>query len=167
MIALPGLDTRPTTDRVKESVFNIISPYLPAHCVLDLFSGSGALGIEALSRGSEKCVFVENTKAAMNVTSQNIELAKVADRAVTELCDAFLYLGKAKEKFDIIFLDPPYNTGMLKRAAELIVQSDLLSEDGIIVAETEFGGEEPDASGLEIIKRAKYGKTVILILKKS
>lgn len=167
MIALPGLDTRPTTDRVKESVFNIISPYLPANCVLDLFSGSGALGIEALSRGSEKCVFVENTKAAMNVTSQNIELAKVDDRAETFLGDAFLYLGRAREKFDIIFLDPPYNTGMLKRAVNMITQSDLLSDDGIIVAETEFGGEEPESAGVEIIKRAKYGKTVILILKKS
>ena len=125
------------------------------------------MGIEALSRGSEKCVFVENTKGAMNVTSRNIELARVDDRAQVFLGDAFLYLERTGEVFDIIFLDPPYNTGMLKRAVDLIAERNLLSEDGIIVAETEFGGEEPEHSGFEIIKRAKYGKTVILILKKS
>ena len=81
LIAPPGLDTRPTTDRVKESVFNIISPYLPADMVLDLFSGSGALGIEALSRGCVHGVFVENQKPALDATMQNISLARVSDRA--------------------------------------------------------------------------------------
>ena len=167
LIALSGLDTRPTTDRVKESLFNIISPYLPAQRVLDLFSGSGALGIEALSRASEKCVFVENSKAAMEVTARNIELARVEGGAEKFFGDAFAYLGRTTGKFDIIFLDPPYNTGMLSRAVKLIAENNLLSENGIVVAESEYGGEMPETEGLEVIRQAKYGKTVIFILRKS
>lgn len=166
LIALSGLDTRPTTDRVKESVFNIIAPYLPAKKVLDLFAGSGALGIEALSRGSEQCVFVENSKDAMAVVSKNLELARVAERAEKFFGDAFSYIGRTNICFDIIFLDPPYNTGLLNRATELIAEKNLLSDDGIIVAESEFMGEEPVVNGFEIVKRAKYGKTVIFVLKK-
>ena len=165
MIALSGNDTRPTTDRVKESVFNIIMPYLPAGSVLDLFSGSGALGVEALSRGSERCVFVENGKAALEVTKQNVELARVVDRAEAVLSDALVYLDRTREKFDIIFLDPPYNTGLLTKATKKIAERNLLSEDGIIVAESEFQGEEPQCEGLEIVKQAKYGKTVIFVLR--
>lgn len=166
MIALPGEDTRPTTDRVKESVFNIISPYIPSGNVLDLFSGSGALGVEALSRASEHCVFVENNKAAMDVTRRNAELARVDDRAKFVISDALSYLERTSAKFDIIFLDPPYNTGLLSKATAKIAQKGLLSENGIIVAESEAQGEEPLCESFDIIKRAKYGKTVIFVLRK-
>ncbi len=166
LIAPPGLDTRPTTDRVKESIFNIISPYLPAKSVLDLFSGSGALGIEALSRGSEHAVFVENDKSAFAVTRQNIDLARVADKADTILSDSLAYLGRASGQFDIIFLDPPYNTGLLTDSVNKIAENNLLSEGGIIVAESEHLGEEPPDSYFDIIKRAKYGKTTVFVLRK-
>ncbi len=165
MIAPDGLDTRPTTDRVKESVFNIISPYLPTGLVLDLFSGSGALGIEALSRGSEKAIFVESDKSALETTRKNAELARVSDRAEILFQDAFSFLDKTELKFDIIFLDPPYNTGMLRKSISKISEKGLLSQDGIIVAESEHLGEEPPEEYFDIIKRAKYGKTTVFVLK--
>lgn len=165
MIAPPGLDTRPTTDRVKESVFNIISPYLPADMVLDLFSGSGALGIEALSRGCAHGIFVENQKPALDATIQNISLARVSDRAEVVRGDALTYLGRTNRKFDIIFLDPPYNTGLLNKAVAKIAENKLLSENGIIVAESEHMGEEPENEFFDIIKRVKYGKTTVFLLR--
>ena len=126
LIALSGLDTRPTTDRVKESVFNIISPYIPAGRVLDLFSGSGALGIEALSRGSEKCVFVEKEKVAMDVTGKNIDRARVGDRAEKVVSEALSFLERTADKFDVIFLDPPYNTGLLTSSVKKISEKEEL-----------------------------------------
>ncbi len=165
LLAPAGTDTRPTTDRVKESIFNIISPYLPASNVLDLFSGSGALGIEALSRGCEKAVFVEKDKAAAGIIRQNINLAKVEDRSEFFNGDAFVFLDKTSLKFDIIFLDPPYNQGLLSRSAEIIGKKGLLNDGGIIVAESEHLGEEPDEEFFDIIKRAKYGKTTVFVLR--
>lgn len=167
MIAPPGLDTRPTTDRVKESIFNIISPYIPAKSVLDLFSGSGALGIEALSRASEHAIFVESNRAAHDITLQNIDLARVSDRAEVLLCDSLSYLDRTNQKFDLIFLDPPYNTGLLTKSIEKISENNLLSDDGIIVAESEYLGEEPTREHFDIIKTAKYGKTTVFVLRKA
>ncbi|MBQ9757435.1 MAG: 16S rRNA (guanine(966)-N(2))-methyltransferase RsmD [Clostridia bacterium] len=166
LIAPNGLDTRPTTDRVKESIFNIIMPYLPANCVLDLFSGSGAMGIESLSRGSNHCTFVENNKDAQKVTVQNIELSKVGDRADVVFGDAMEYLDKSNRQFDVIFLDPPYNTGLLTKAITKIFENNLLSGNGIIVAESEYMGEEPTSDFFSIKKTAKYGKTTVFILQK-
>ena len=160
-----GFDTRPTTDRVKESVFNIISPYIPTESVLDMFAGSGAMGIEALSRGCTRAVFLEHTQRAMQTVKKNVEGARLADRAEMVLGDAFEYLKRTKEKFDIIFLDPPYNTGLLSRALDEISRGKHLSDSGIIVAECEVGGEEPNCGSFEVIRRAKYGKTVICILR--
>ncbi len=132
--------------------------------VLDLFSGSGALGIEALSRGSSHGVFVENQKPALDVTKQNIALARVSDRAEIVCSDALTYLERTNCKFDIIFLDPPYNTGLLNKAVAKIAENNLLSENGIIVAESEYMGEEPENDFFDIIKRAKYGKTTVFVL---
>lgn len=165
LLAPSGLDTRPTTDRVKESIFNIISPYLPCDKVLDLFAGSGALGIEALSRGSKHGVFVETDKNAFTVIRQNLDLARVSDKSELVTLDAFLYLSRTREQFDIIFLDPPYNTGLLTKAIDEIYQKGLLSPNGIIVAESEHMGEEPDDEYFDIIKRAKYGKTTVFVLR--
>ncbi len=165
MVALSGLDTRPTTDRVKESIFNIIMPYLPSDSVLDLFSGSGAMGIEALSRSCGHCVFVEKERAAMAVTEQNIRLARVEDRSETVLSDALAYLSRTTKKFDIIFLDPPYSSGLLTAAINAIAENRLLTPDGIIVAESEYQGEEATNENFDTIKRAKYGKTTVSVLR--
>ncbi len=161
-----GLDTRPTTDRVKESIFNIIMPHLPAENVLDLFSGSGALGIEALSRGSNHCTFVENNKDAQKVTTENIDLARVKDRTNMVFGDALAFLGKTACQFDLIFLDPPYNTGLLTKSLVKIYENNLLSDEGIIVAESEYMGEEPPSDFFNIKRYAKYGKTTVFILQK-
>lgn len=165
LAALEGLDTRPTTDRVKESLFNIIGRYLPVSSVLDLFAGSGALGIEALSRACKHAVFVESNPAALEIVKRNVASAHVEGRSEIVKCDAAAYIRRTDKKFDVIFLDPPYSTGLLTLAAEEIRKRSLLNEGGIIVAETDFGGEEPDVVKFEILKRAKYGKTLVIVFR--
>lgn len=164
LIAPDGLGTRPTTDRVKESVFNIIMPYLPAENILDLFAGSGSLGIEALSRGSNNGVFVESDKVALSVIRKNLNLARVAEKSQVVEGDALAYLTRTSLKFDIIFLDPPYNTGLLTKAISAIYQHSLLNDGGIIVVESESFGEAPADGHFDIKKQAKYGKTTIFVL---
>lgn len=160
-----GMSTRPTTDRVKESVFNIIQSYLPADKVLDLFGGSGALGIEAISRGSNLCVFVDIDKDAIDIIKSNITKARFEDKAVILRKDVFSFLDGCSEKFDIIFLDPPYNKMFLMPVFEKIYKKDLLCEGGIIVVESEVGGEEPKSDDFLCIKSVKYGKTVVSVYK--
>ncbi|MBQ2931898.1 MAG: 16S rRNA (guanine(966)-N(2))-methyltransferase RsmD [Clostridia bacterium] len=164
LIAPKGLDTRPTTDRVKESMFNLIIPYIPAKNVLDLFAGSGALGIEALSRGSEHCVFVEFGKEALSVVKQNLDLSKQVDKAEVFSLDSLEFLNRTSSSFDLIFLDPPYNKGLLTESIRLIHQKNLLSENGIIVVESEVGGEAPPNDCFKILKQARYGKTTVFVL---
>ncbi len=164
LIAPEGLATRPTTDRVKESMFNIISPYLPAENILDLFSGSGALGIEALSRGSISGVFTETDREALKILKNNLKRSRQAQKAEVFAGDAFAYLSRTNKKFDIIFLDPPYNQGLLTRAVEEIAKKSLLSDGGVVVCEGEVGGEAPPSDDFKIIKQAKYGKTMVYIL---
>ena len=167
LAAPEGLDTRPTTDRVKESVFNIISRYMPVGSVLDFFAGSGALGIEALSRACSRAVFVENNPAALGIIKRNTEAARVAERSEIVRGDAAAYLAGGFERFDIIFLDPPYSTGLLSRALADIHKYRRLSDGGIIVAETDFGGEEPNDENFETVKKAKYGKTLVFVLRRT
>ena len=159
-----GINTRPTTDRVKESVFNIIQSHLPAGNVLDLFAGSGALGIEALSRGSEKCVFVENNRESYSLVEHNINLSKLSDKARLLFKDSVSYLKSADESFDIIFLDPPYNKDFILPVLSLISERNLLADNGIVVVETEKGGESVTHPDYKIIREATYGKTVIYVL---
>lgn len=160
-----GLYTRPTTDRVKESIFNIIQTYIPCNNVLDLFAGSGALGIEALSRSSSRCTFVENNLQSFSTVKANIKKARLTEKAELVMKDAFDFLNSCTKKFDIIFLDPPYNMGLLKKSFDYIYKQNILSENGIIVVETEFNGEIPENNNFECVKNAKYGKTLVLIYK--
>ena len=183
LAAPDGLDTRPTTDRVKESVFNIIQTHLPCGFVLDMFAGSGAMGIEALSRGAQGAVFAESNPASLRIVEKNLAGSGLKDGAVVFGADSFEMLKRLKSGaatavtpdgarfdpnngFDIIFLDPPYNKGLVNKAIELICELDFLSPGGIIVAETEVQGEEVSACGFEVRKSAKYGKTVITVLKR-
>lgn len=180
LIAPEGLDTRPTTDRVKESVFNIIQTHLPCGFVLDMFAGSGAMGIEALSRGAAGAIFIENSPAAHKIVKANLEASRLGG-AILFNSDAFALLERLaaegasapngerfdpKQGFDIIFLDPPYNKGLVQKALSEIRRRDLLAEDGIIVAETERGGEDLSDCGFSVIKEAKYGKTVITVMQR-
>lgn len=158
-----GIETRPTTDRVKESVFNLLQPWLPADSVLDLFAGSGALGIEALSRGAKQAVFVDRSKTAVQLIRENLDHARLAEGAAVQHMDALAYLAGCGLAFDIIFLDPPYNCGLIAPVLAKIQERGLLHPDGVIVLETEAGGEDA-GSAFHILKAAKYGKTAVTLL---
>ncbi len=161
-----GLGTRPTTDRVKESVFNLIQFHFPCDSVLDLFAGSGALGIEALSRGAAHCVFVDADRTAAALVRENLQSARFEAQASVVQQQAEGYLSSCTTAFSVIFLDPPYNKGMLSPVLSLIQERNLLTEDGIIVVETERSGEVVPDTAFSVKKSVAYGKTVITILKR-
>ena len=157
---------RPTTDMVKESVFNIIQAYLPCGVVLDLFAGSGALGLEALSRGAERAVFVDNNAAAVDVIRKNAANLKLDCSEISIVKRDFItYMQTAADKFDIIFLDPPYNMGYLGKATDAIREHKILQDNGILVVESEVGGEDIDFAGFEVVTQKKYGRIQITILR--
>ncbi len=161
---VPCMSTRPTTDRVKENVFNLIQEHVRGAEVLDLFAGTGQLGIEALSRGARHCDFVECDKAAYNIVCKNTETARVADRALAtperggRLC--FL-CWKAALQLD--FLDPPYGGEILENALLQIETFDILSTNGIIICESAV--EDRFAHGFEVVRERRYGATLITVLR--
>lgn len=162
--SLEGLHTRPTTDRVKESVFNLLQPYVYGAKVLDAFAGSGALGIEALSRGALHCTFSENDKAAVDVVRRNLSGTHLAEKAVVYEGDALSFLERTKENFSLVFLDPPYDSGLYVPFLEKIFEKNLLLPGGVISVETRAGEDLFIPSGLTVIKERKYGKTSIYII---
>ncbi len=164
LLSLDGLDTRPTTDRVKESVFNIIMPYVRGAKVLDLFAGSGALGIEALSRGAAHCTFVENSRAAAEIIRKNIEGTHLAEKAAVRVQDAAAFLAAEKEPFDLIFLDPPYDGGFYEKVLDTVAKRQLLTSDGILTVEKRAEAALWVPAGMTIIKERKYGRTAIAVL---
>ena len=164
-IKAPDTDkTRPTLDRVKESVFNILMPYIADTNVLDLFSGSGNLGIETLSRGASKCVFVDQSKFCTNIICENLKKVKFTDRAsvlnMTAERAISILAGKG-EKFDIIFWDPPYNMNFLVKTLQMLDDFDIISKDGIIACEHQEDEIAPIELGRLIkFKFRSYGDTV-------
>ena len=130
---VPGRQTRPTTDRIKETLFNMLQPYLPDARFLDLFAGTGQLGIEALSRGAAECLFVDSARDSVRLVQENLRRCGLAARVLQ--CDALGIL-KSGEKFDLIFLDPPYGSGLEAKAIETVKEFDILSRGGIMVVET-------------------------------
>lgn len=165
-----GLDTRPTTDRIKETLFNMISEYLADSTFLDLFSGSGAIGIEALSRGAFSAVFVEQSKLAMQCVRENLQRTKLLDSAELYEMDVLSALKRMDnhKKFDYIFMDPPYNMGLEKSVLEYLDKSDLMSDDALIIVEASV---ETDFSylnslGFEVIKEKIYKTNKHLFLEK-
>lgn len=161
-----GMNTRPTTDRVKESVFNLLQFCLPCDSVLDLFAGSGALGIEALSRYCSHAVFVDQNRQSFSLIKDNLVAAQLGEKASVYCTDALSFLRTCSQSFDLIFLDPPYNAGFLKPVLQEISERGLLSEDGIIVVETEENGESFEDSSFLVRRTAKYGKTIITLLQR-
>ncbi len=140
-----GYDVRPTTDKVKESIFNIIQFTVSDAVVLDLFAGSGQLGIEALSRGAEKCVFVDFSPKSLAVVKSNIELCRFAQQSSVVSSDYISFLKTTSEKFDIVFLDPPYNKGMCNNALEILPR--VLNDDAIVICETQNDEVLPEECG--------------------
>lgn len=133
---LPGLDTRPTTDKVKESIFNIVQFDVEGRRVLDLFAGTGQLGIEALSRGAEKCVFVDSSRSAVNVVRENVSATGFENQSRVVQADALSFLTSCREKFGLCFLDPPYASDLLDQALLKMAEIDIMLENGIIVCES-------------------------------
>lgn len=148
---------RPTTDKVKEAMFSILADRIWASKVLDLFSGTGSLGIEALSRGAKSCVFADNSRESIRLIKENIEHCR-AEGAVVKAGDFKKVLMNLNEKFDIIILDPPYDKGYMASCFELIREYELLEEGGVIIAEHRKQEDLPeDFCGFSKIKERKYG----------
>ena len=159
---LEGLETRPTTGRVKEGIFNIIQFDVEGGRILDLFAGTGQLGVEALSRGAASAVFVDQRREAALVIKENLKLTGLGHRARVVCGDAFSFLKSANERFDIIFLDPPYASGLLEDALKNISGFDILSNHGIIICESSLEQDMPFIPPpLFLHRNYRYGKTKV------
>ncbi len=161
LVTVDSMDTRPTTDRIKETLFNVLSPDIPGSNFLDLFSGSGAIGIEALSRGADRAVFVENGRKALECINKNLDFTKLKDRAQILSADAVSSvstLERQKDVFDIIFMDPPYGRLLERDVLVRLSGSDIVSDETIIVVESDLDTEFDylEEIGLEIYKIKKY-----------
>lgn len=168
--AVKGHNTRPTTDKVKENVFNIIGQFFDGGRALDLFAGSGNLGIEALSRGMDHAVFIDINFNAIKTIKENIENLKLQEQTEVYRNDVFKalnVLAKKGTKFDLIFLDPPYGKISITGLLEMIVEKKLLNNDGLIMCEYGEGmNVQYDGLILKEIRREVYGTIEILILEK-
>lgn len=159
-----GTVVRPTTDKVKESIFNIIQFDIEGRRVLDLFAGSGQLGIEALSRGAESCTFVDSSKKSLDLVSKNLFTTHLNDKASLRCADYSLFIEGCRDTFDIIFLDPPYSTDILQRAIKKVAK--VISDFGIIVCEHPTTQEIAPPDDSFEIKNYKYGKITLSVFRK-
>lgn len=159
--ALPGEDvTRPTIDRVKEAMFSSVQFLLPGARVLDLFAGSGQLGIEALSRGAQRCVFLDENREAVQVVMANCKAADVFASSRVNVGEAALYLGACKEQFDLVLLDPPFGHGTLERVLPLLAPC--VAPGGVVLCESEREAVLPSqVGGLVLAKQYRYGKIMV------
>lgn len=172
--------TRPTLDRVRESLFNIIQNYVTDSYVLDIFAGSGALGIEALSRGAKKAVFCDINKEATKIINENLIKTKLNENAIVYNMNykkAIEKLSKGDIKFDIVFVDPPYKENLAVNSAKLIIQNNLLNENGIIIIETDEKQRDlnelqelseidnENLRKIKIVDERKYGRANLIFLR--
>ena len=161
---LPGMDTRPTTDKVKESLFNIVQFDIEGRKVLDLFGGTGQLGIEALSRGAESCTFVDQSRQAVSVIQENLKATGFATQSRVQQGDALAFLAGCRERYNLIFLDPPYHTELLENCIFSVAKFDILSEYGIMVCESADSAQLPElAAPYEKGREYRYGKIKLTV----
>ena len=161
---LKGPETRPTTGKVKEGVFSALQFDLEGRRVLDLFAGTGQMGIEALSRGAQSCTFVDCRKDAAQLVRDNLAVCALADRAQVVCGDAMGYLSSLRTQYDLIFLDPPYADDTLERAIAHIARFDILAPGGIIVAECPADKQLPALSApYHIHREYRYGKIKVTV----
>lgn len=169
LYTLEGLETRPTLDRVKESLFNIIQADIKDARILDLFSGCGAIGIELLSRGAKRAVLCDNSKSAIKIIQQNVKKTHFEDIAEIYNCDFVNLIEKLKnQKFDIIYIDPPYATDYVKIAIEKIINCNLADENTLIIVETDDETrilKQIEKMDVEVTDKRKYGRATIIFLK--
>lgn len=162
---LEGVDVRPTTDKVKESLFSALQFDIEGRHVLDLFAGSGQLGIEALSRGAAQAVFVDRSKASVAVVKDNIRATGLEANAHVVLTDSLSFLRTTTQRFDLAFLDPPYGTGLLQQALALLPP--VMSEYGVIACEHPVDEAVPDAVGPFCqYRRYRFGKIAVTVYRK-
>jgi 16S rRNA (guanine966-N2)-methyltransferase len=165
--AVPGKGTRPTTDKVKEALFSMIGPYFDGGIALDLFAGTGGLGIEALSRGMERAIFVDLEPSSINIVRDNIRTCRLEERSEVyrnEATRALKALGKRGMKLDVIFIDPPYRFDFIENSVQLLCELSLPATKAILVAEQPVARVLPERlSGFQCRKRAEYGDTAIHI----
>lgn len=167
---LAGLATRPTSERAKEAVFSMLQFELQERRVLDLFAGSGQMGLEALSRGASRAVLVDASREAEAVIRRNVQKTRLERGAVVVRADALSYLDTCREApFHLVFLDPPYAAGLLPPVLSRLLSCGLLTESATVIAECGapadlFGGDEKLAASYEILKEKRYGAAYIYFL---
>lgn len=166
LLCAEGRDIRPTLDRVKESIFNMIAFDVPDSSILDLFSGSGALGIEALSRGAKNAIFVDNSPASLDVTEKNLNMTHLSDKATLVKQDALDFVKNTNQKFDIIFLDPPYESSVYEDIIYEISRRGILKPSGSLIIEADNVLTPPFSyEPFKTFREKKYGRVKILIMK--
>lgn len=165
LISPRGDKTRPTTDKMKETVFNVIQFQIEGARMLDLFAGSGQMGIEALSRGASSCTFVEKSNQAYSVIEENLELTHFEDRAVLSKMDVLPFLATTRDTYDLAFADPPYDLHVMGKVLEGV--SPHLSEGGLFLCETREKEDLPEEIG-DLFKYRVYkgGKSQIVSYRK-
>lgn len=162
LATLEGEQVRPTPDRVKEALYNIIQFEVEGRTFLDLFAGCGQIGIEALSRGAKQAVFVDASKASVEVTQKNLKTVGFEDRAKVYQTDSLVFLSQKRGPFDLAFLDPPYRSGLLQRALELL--PGCMSRGGTIICEHPREEELPEEAGdFRAVRSYRYGKILLTL----
>ena len=166
---LEGMATRPTAERVKEAMFSMIQFDIEGRRVLDLFAGSGQLGLEAISRGADSAVLIDQSRQAIRVIQENAEKTKLASQCTVLQADALEYLRRSRGmQYDIVFLDPPYASGLYLPILRALIENGILKPHSMIVCESDFDEifrNEPElADRFSVVKQSKYSKTVITIL---
>ena len=162
LITLEGEDIRPTAAKVKGAIFNSIQFDIEGRNILDMFAGAGQLGIEALSRGAKKAVFVDLSREAVKVINENLEHCCLKENATVFNGDGISYIKTTREKFDVVFIDPPYKKQLSQKALSLVLN--VLNDGGIIVCETDIKEELPESIGqYTIAKQDTYSKTMLTI----
>ena len=173
LLTLEGNATRPTSERIKGAIFSAIQFDIEGRRVLDLFAGSGQMGLEALSRGATKATFIDSSREAMEIVKKNAIATGFADDSKFIVSDSANYLRKVRDKYDLVFIDPPYAMNLCKKSLEALLRYDSLNNGAIVVLES--GDEEIDLeaepySSFEVIKSASYGKmtavNILLYVKK-
>lgn len=163
-----GDDIRPTTDKVKEAIFNLLMQDVYDAVCVDLFTGTGNLGLEALSRGAKRCYFCDNARDSLNLARTNIKKCQASDKAIVLAGDYSKCLSRIREQVDIFFLDPPYQAGLYENCLERIDTLDLLSQEGIIIAEHGARDQMPAQAGrLQKVRDRKYGRIMVSIYRRA
>ena len=170
LYTLEGDNTRPTLDRVKESLFNIIQRDIPESIFLDLFSGSGAIGLEAVSRGAKKAILCDKSKDAINIIKKNIDKTHFREQIeLYQLPFEKLLNDKIKEKIDIIYIDPPYKADFVYNAIKIILDKNLINDDSIVIIETDEEQRvinQIKELNVEVVNQRQYGRAHLIFVKK-